>query len=65
MHLLMYLNLQFIAISIHDLHLLYKASLALDFYLLPRLFPKSCKAKRKHKQMTTIQQKAHTVLESV
>ena len=49
----------------HDLHLLYKASLALDFSLLPRLFPKTCKAKRKYKQKTKTQQKAHTVLESV
>ena len=39
MHSLIYLNLQFIATFSHDLYLQYKARVALDFPLLPLLFP--------------------------
>ena len=50
MHSLIYLNLQFTAIFSHDLHLQYKARIALDFPLHHLRFPPSSYRKKKKKE---------------
>ena len=64
MHSLIYLNLQFTAIFSHDLHLQYKARIALDFRLHHLRFPPSSyrkKKKKKKRKKLEISNKPHKI----